>query len=277
MNLNWIESVLYGFISGLSEFLPISSQAHQQIFLHILGSDQRDPVRDLFVNIALLCSIFTACRSLIDQIRRDSKQRYHSRRGRHHSSHRLLDLKLIQNASIPLTLAMLLLSFFRKTSVNLIPISLLLLLNGTVIFIASRTLQGNKDARSMSFLDSTIIGSLGALSIFPGLSRVGLTTSSAIVRGADKQQALNWSLVISIPALVLLTGLNLISAFTYTEGIHLWTNLFTYILSSLGAYIGGYLSIITMRLIASNFDFSGFAFYSWGAALFTFIIYLTVV
>ena len=277
MNLTWFESLLYGLVSGLSEFLPISTQAHQQIFLHIAGSDQHDPLRDFFVALALLLSIYTACRSVIEQIRRDVKQRDRSGRGQRYSSGRASDLKMIQNAAVPMVLAMVMLSFLYRSGGNLLLVWLFLFINGLIIFASGRTMQGNKNARSMSVLDSIFIGILGAASMLPGLSRIGLTTSGAIYRGADKQNALNWSLLISIPALLVLIAVNLISAFTFTGTINLWGDFPFYLLSAVGAYIGGYLSILLMRLIVSNFEFSNFAFYSWGAALFTFIIYLTVV
>ena len=129
----------------------------------------------------------------------------------------------------------------------------------------------------MSLFDSLFIGLFGALSVFPGISRITCTTMSAVMRGADKNHALNWSLLISIPAIILLAALELIAAFTNPGAISIGSNLLGYILSALGAYIGGYLSIKIMRLISYNIGFNGFAYYSWGAALFTFIIYLTVV
>lgn len=277
MNLNWLESLLYGLISGLSEFLPISTQAHQRIYLHILGNDQNDPVRDLFVCMALVLSVYTACRSLVEQIRRELKYRNYSRNGRRHSFNRVSDYRMIQNITVPMVLAMFLISFFFRFTGNLLLICIVLFVNGLVIFASGRTLQGNKNARSMSVLDSAFIGILGALSVIPGFSRVGLTTSGAIFRGADKQNAFNWSLLISVPALCAMVVVNLISAFGMGGDINLWSNFLTYMLSAIGAYIGGYLSILLMRLIISSFDLNGFAFYSWGAALFTFIIYLTVV
>lgn len=277
MNMNWFESLIYGIVSGLTEFMPISSYAHQQIVLHIIGSDSRDPMRDLFVHIALLISLYTCCRSIIDQIRRERTSHSHHRRSNRHNTRTIYELKVIRNASICIVLGMLLLSFVYRGTQSLFTICVFLLINGIVIFISGRTLQGNKEACSMSLMDSFIIGISGAFSCFPGMSRMALTTTSAIVRGANKQHALNWSLMISIPALLLFCGFDLISIFTVTGGVGFWHNLLNYLLSAFGAYLSGCLSIFTMRVIIANYDFSKFAYYAWGSALFTFIIYLTVV
>ena len=54
MNFSWLESLIYGLISGLAEFLPISAEGHQHIMLYLFGGELRDPVRDFFVHIGLL-------------------------------------------------------------------------------------------------------------------------------------------------------------------------------------------------------------------------------
>jgi hypothetical protein len=47
-------------------------------------------------------------------------------------------------------------------------------------------------------------------------------------------------------------------------------------LASLTAFVGSYLGITFIRFLAVKVGFSGFAYYSWGAALFAFILYLTI-
>lgn len=277
MSFSWLESLLYGFISGLTEFLPVSSRAHQQILLHLLGKDVRDPVRDLLILIALLLSLFTVCRPTIEQFRRDNIAFSRRRRQVKITQRSLLDLKLVKNATVPMLIGIILLSFLYKGSSNLLSICLFLLINGALIFLSCRMIQGNKDSRSMTQFDSLLIGISGALSVFPGISRITCTTMSAIMRGADKNQALNWSLLISIPAIILFAVLELTAAFTNSPAINIGANLLGYVLSALGAYIGGYLSIKLMKLISYNVGLQGFAYYSWGTALYTFIIYLTVV
>ena len=52
---------------------------------------------------------------------------------------------------------------------------------------------------------------------------------------------------------------------------------FKCILSVLGAGCGSYFGIMLMRFLAVKVGFTGFAYYSWGAALFSFVMYLVVV
>ena len=49
-----------------------------------------------------------------------------------------------------------------------------------------------------------------------------------------------------------------------------------YLFSAVVAGISAYFAILLMRFLAVNTGFAGFAYYSWGAALFAFILYLTI-
>ena len=37
--MNWLDALLLGIIQGLSEYLPISSSGHLEIFRQLLGSN----------------------------------------------------------------------------------------------------------------------------------------------------------------------------------------------------------------------------------------------
>ena len=56
-----------------------------------------------------------------------------------------------------------------------------------------------------------------------------------------------------------------------------WANLIGYILSGVTAFISASLAIRTIRTITERTGYGIFAFYSWGFALLTFLLYLAVV
>ena len=45
---------------------------------------------------------------------------------------------------------------------------------------------------------------------------------------------------------------------------------------TVASYGGAYLAILTLRFLSVNLGFSGFAYYSWGAALLIFILYMSI-
>lgn len=276
LNMNWLESLIYGLVSGLTEFLPISSRAHERLFMHMFGIQNRDPVRDLLVHGAILLALYSGCGSMFEHLRRERNQRLHNRRGNVRTARILLDERFVKNAAIPMLIGTLALSYIFKTDTDLLAAAGFLLINGIILFASGRMLQGNKDVRSMTQLDSLIIGAFASISAFTGISRVGCVTSSAIARGADRQNALNWAFLMSVPALILLMGMDVLKLFSGGLTINFWGSFFTYLLSAAGAYLSGRCGIKLMKFLTVHVGFSGFSYYCWGASLFSFLLYLTV-
>lgn len=275
MNMSWLESLVYGLISGISEFIPVSSFAHQQIIMHLFGVADRDPVRDFFVHIGMFVAVFTACRSFVDVVRRENAASGNGRHSIIQNSRVLRDWKLIRSAIIPLIVGMILLRYILNLKDNLLLVTLFMVVNGIILFIPNRMVQSNKSAASMSAFDSLLIGCSGALSVLPGVSRIACTYGISVARGAAKKSALHWSLVLSIYALACLCVMDLFAIFSASD-LSFWGNFFTYILSGLAAYAGGSVGIYIMRYIIGRPSGDGFAYYCWGASLFSFILYLTV-
>lgn len=128
----------------------------------------------------------------------------------------------------------------------------------------------------MSAVDSAMLGFSGSLSAVPGFSRVGCTVSFAAMRGVDRKHALQWALLLSMHALGALLIIDLVNLFA-GSGVSAWGYFFNYILAGIGAYFCGYLGINLIRFITIKQNYSIFAYYCWGASLFSFILYLTVV
>ena len=78
--MNWLQSILYGLISGLSEFMPVSSFAHQSILRELFGVNGKDVVQDLFVHLAALVAVIYGCNNLLEQIKRSTRSAQHSRK-----------------------------------------------------------------------------------------------------------------------------------------------------------------------------------------------------
>lgn len=274
--MNLLESILYGLVSGLAEFLPISARAHQAILMQLFGVAQRDPLRDLLVHIAVLLSLFIGCRSLLSKISREQRLSTQLRRNRRRSftPKSALDLRFVKTAAVPMLIVQLLYLSTSAMESKPIFVSLFLILNGIILIVPEYMSHGNKDARSMTGLDGIILGIISGISALPGISRIGAGISYVTARGADRQHSIQWALLLSIPALILFCifdvwGLMAAGIQTISFGIVLG-----YILSAAAAFTGGYLSILLVRLLSERNGFSGAAYYCWGAALFHFIIYL---
>lgn len=272
--MNWLNSIFYGILSGFAQFLPISATAHEKLFLLLSGSEQVHPLQMLLIHIGCIAGIFSSVRNLVDILFKKPKK--HSR-GRSVNSVEVYDLRLVKISAVPLLLGLVILYLFMPLSNNLILLTVLLIVNGVVLYIPDRMLQGNKDARFMSVLDSYLIGISGSLAILPGFSGVGFMYSSALVRGADRKHAFRWAIMLAFYTLCALSVFDLISAFSYTGEPVKFVSLLCWLLSASFAYLGSCFSIRIVQFLSVRGGISGFAFYSWGAAMLTFILYLTAV
>lgn len=274
--MNWLESMIYGLISGLTAFLPISTSAHQALLLKLFGESRPDPLLDLLVHLALIFSVLSAGRNMIDQLRRQYPRQhsYHSGRNIHNGS---MELRFLKNSLFPLVIVFLVLSYSFQLQCDLLTIAIFLLINGIILFLQSRLIQGNKDERSISFLDSILAGFSGALSILPGISHIGVMLTVFTARGIDRQKAANWAILLSVPVLALAACKDILNMISGNGNIYFPGNIFGYVLAIIGAYFAGYFGVMLLKSLPAGKNYQGFAYYSWGTSLFSFILYLTIV
>lgn len=272
--MDWFESILFGLICGLTEFLPVSAQAHETLILKMFGAAATPLIR-LVIHGAALLALYQSCAEYISAIMRERRllRIPPRRRKRQPDLVKVLDMRLLCTAAIVLSLGFLVYPNLSAWRGDLHFIAPALVINGILLYVPMHMATGNKDSRSMSQLDAVLLGLAGALAMVPGISRIGMVTSAGIARGADREQALRWSLLLSIPALIILMGFDAYAIMT--DGLGTVAILQT-VLTGIAAFGGAYTGIRVMRFMAVRAGFSGFAYYCWGAALFSFIMYLTV-
>ena len=271
--MNWLEGLLYGLISGLTEIMPVSSRAHQNILRQIFGIRKIDPIADFLVHLAVLIALIIGCRGMLYRLQRERRALQQGRRKR--SDFRTCyDLRLLRAAIMPLMLLLLCQIFTKDWFNNSLIIGLFSIVNGLILYLAERFPQGNKDSRHVSVLDSIVFGAMGALSVLPGVSRVGASLSYATIRGVDRQHAMSWSMLLSIPAMCIICIFDVVGIFGAVVFATGYTVIAGYIMAAMGAFIGAYLCLFFIRTIVSRLNFAGFAYYSWGAALLAIVLYL---
>lgn len=274
--MNWFEAIVIGLVSGLTEFLPVSSVAHQGILLHIFGCEEAGGLLRLFIHVGAILALFVSSGGLMQKLHREYQlsSRTRRRRNRDVNVQSVLDIRFVKTAVIPLLIGHI---FYIKTMnwESSIPIlSLCLLLNGLILLVPMYLPRGNKDSRNMSALDGILFGIFSAVSVLPGVSRIGTGCSAAIARGAAPQEAYKWSLLLSVPALIILICFDVYAVlFGGVTGIDV-TMIPKCLISGAFAYLGASLSINLLKTLTIRSGLSAFSYYSCGAALFAFILYL---
>ncbi len=275
--MNFLQSIIYGIISGLAEFLPVSAGGHQAILMKLFGLSATDPICIFFIHLGCLIAVFICCRPIFFRLSREFRISVKPARGRRNRDVRTLyDLRLLRTALIPMLLGLLLYGLTMNLGGNLLILAIFMIINGIIIVVPEYMAQGNKTAKHMSTLDGVGFGVAAALSSIPGISRIGAVNSFGLARGADREQTLNWGFALSLPALLLMILFDFIGILSVgfdaiTLGLFL-----SYICAGLMAFIGAYCAILLIRFLTVRTGYMAFAYYCWGAAFLALILYLTV-
>ena len=274
--MSLMASIIYGIVSGLTEVFPVSSQANQMVMRHLFGVAHKEPIRDLLVHIAVFVAIFLGCRGLFTKIRRDQVLAHRLRRNP--SQVRALkgvyDMRLVRSAAPIMMIGLFANLFFADFYDKRTLFVFVLLINGALTLIPVYMHQGNRDARGMIGADGLLIGIAAACSAIPGISRNGAIMFTTLMRKADKQNGVTWALMLALPAMVVLMMIDFISIFTVGVGVITFATLGGYLLSAVFAFGGAYLGVYIIRALITHSDYSGFAYYDFGLALLSFVLYL---
>ena len=266
--MNLIKTLLYGLVSGITEILPISSSGHQAVFRKILGDSEHLDMCNLFVHIGILLALMYSCKPLWDRMRAAGTRRS----GKSAAAN---DRRIVKDATVPFVIVSLALIFLNSGRLSLLWVAALFVLNGVILFLPTCIATGNKDSRSMSVFDGILIGLFGALSVFPGLSRIGTMTSVISVRGAERNHGIVWAIALSIPALLLLIIGDIY--FAITQGVSFYFSyFFHYLISFIGAFIGCCIAVRVVRRLTRMIGLSFFSYYCWGMAILTFALFLMI-
>lgn len=277
MELNFLQSILFGLISGLAEILPVSAQAHKVIMLKIFGAGSEPGLLRLILHMSALAGLYYGCHSHITRMLRAQKmaKRAKSSRRRPLDMRSVMDLSLIKTTVIPVALGFLFYNKLVPFSENMTVIAVFLFLNGVVLYVPQFLPGSNRDSRSMSRVDGLLLGLGGALSTVPGLSCTATVTSVGSVRGAEASYGFGIALLVQIPVTIGLILFDLAALANAGVGSVSFGILIGYLMAAAACFGGVVFAIKLMRKLAESIGFSFFAMYCWGAALFAFIFYLT--
>lgn len=276
MYFGWIESLLIGITTGLTEILPVSAQAHSRILVKFIGKGNIPALMQLFVHLAVLAALYFSCQvHIIKMVRAKKMSRIPKRkRKRPLDTRSMMDFSLWQTMLLPVILMLLICRRMENLSSNMIIMATFLFLNGLLLYIPQFLPSSNKDCRSLSRVEGLLMGLGGALFSIPGFSGMGAALSVASVIGVEKKYGLNMILLMDMGILagkVIYDLMDLFSAGVAGFGI---TGLMYCILAAVAAFLCAFFAIRFLRTLAENNGYGGFAYYSWGLALFTFVLTL---
>ncbi|HBK86194.1 MAG TPA: undecaprenyl-diphosphatase [Firmicutes bacterium] len=264
------EVIVLGLLQGFTEFLPVSSSGHLVIAQDLLNISNPGVVLEIVLHLGTLFSVIIVFWTDIIGLLKGFVSLLLSPTGRRSMSRELVTYRklviLLLVGIIPTAMFGLLLEpVFESLFSSVIAVGFALLLTGIVLFIISRLRPGQRDLSRATFTDALVIGLAQGCAIVPGLSRSGMTISSALARGLTRDAATRFSFLISIPtiagAAVLKIG-DIIHVSSGEEGSLL-------LLGFIMAALSGVLAIRLLVRLLKEGKLQVFAYYVWALGIFT--------
>ena len=278
MELNWLQSMLFGLVSGLTDILPVSAQAHRVLLLKFFGARELSDFVGLILHLSVFAALYWSSRGQFVRMNRARALARVPKRKRKRplDVRSMMDWSLMKTMLIPVLLGLFLYRYVLELDSKLILIALMLFLNGLILYIPQFLPSSNRDSRTLSRVEGLLMGLGGAASILPGISTVGAMVSIASVCGVERVYGLNMTLIIKMFMMVGLMVYDVLGIISNGFGTLSLVLILQCLIMALISFGGSLLGIRIMRRLAAGHGFSIFGVYCWGLALFVFILNLVV-
>ena len=204
--MGWLEAIVLGVVQGLTEFLPISSSAHQSIVGQLFFGGH-DPGA-AFTAVSQLGTETAVVVYFAKDIGRIISRWFGSLFGRvprNDPDARIGWLVII--GSIPIGVLGLLFENAIDTSLRNLWITVAMLAGvGILLWVADRVAKNSYELTQLTWLDGVALGFAQALALIPGVSRSGATIAGGLFLGYKREAATRYAFLLAVPA-VFISGL----------------------------------------------------------------------
>ena len=252
---NCVQSFLLGIIQGFTEFLPISSTAHLKVVPYFLGWP--DPGTSISASLQLgsAFAIIFYFRKEVSLIKKAFFSIFYHGKPLKDDNTKLATY--ISIASIPILIFGLLIKLFWTDfsdsnlrglfSIALISIIMSLLLAFSEIYGEKKKLLNDIKLR-----DIVLLGISQSLALFPGVSRSGITLTSALFSGIERNTAARLSFLVGIPAISISGFVELLSIFRTSSAI----NFIPIIIGIISSFFSSIIAIdLLLKFLSKNNTF----------------------
>jgi len=239
-----------GLLEGLTEFIPVSSTGHLLLAGHFLGFESAGRTFEVVIQLGAVLAILTVYSARLWAVFSEAP---HDPQARHF-------ILSVLVAFLPAVFVGVLAHDFIKTVLFETPllIAMMLILGGIVLVVVDRIAPPTTEPDAMRFPLSMAlkIGIIQCLAMVPGVSRSGATIVGALMLGASKRAAAEFSFFLSMPTMA--------GAFAYD----LYKNRDVLDASAMGEIAVGFVmafisAVIVVRWVLDYVGRYGYALFGW--------------
>lgn len=245
-----LTAVFLGILEGLTEFIPVSSTAHLLLAGHFLGFESNGKTFEVVIQLGAVLAILTVYFAKLWQVARDSLHDPEARRF----------ITAIVLAFLPAAVIGVLARDFIKGVLFETPmlISTTLILGGIVLLFVDRFAPEPRhdDAMKLPILMAVKIGFIQCLAMIPGVSRSGATIVGALMLGASKRAAAEFSFFLSMPTMAGAFAYDLYASRNQLDGSAVTEIAIGFVMAFISA-------VVVVRWLLDYVSKHGFALFGW--------------
>jgi undecaprenyl-diphosphatase len=201
------QAFVLGIVQGITEFLPISSTAHLQVFTKAFHWEELGSKPFVAtIQFGSVIAVLMYFRQLITQVLSGSWAAFQEKDWQRE------EWKLLVGIAIG-TLPALVGGFLLKKALNddnsainsMTTIAIASIVMALLLGAAEKLGSRKRDFNSVTIIDGLLIGLGQMLALAPGVSRSGSTLTTALFLGLERQTAAKFSFLLGIPTLTIAT------------------------------------------------------------------------
>jgi len=247
--VTFIEAIILGIVQGITEFLPVSSSGHLKLAEHLLKLENLKSyiLFDLVCHLGTLFSILIVFRQKIIESLKDQTKFFQ-----------------IVLGTLPLFPLLLILKPIKAVFNDPHYLGYCFIITSILLYLGikkEKAFSQIKLASASPYRDPLLIGMFQSAAILPGISRSGSTISAAKMLGWKSDDAISFSFLLAIPAImggVILESYALVKS---QEPSYADVALSCYIVAFFTSFIFGYFSLSLLRRLATKQKFMYFVWY----------------
>lgn len=251
--MDFLKAILLSIVEGATEFLPVSSTGHLILAGDSLrfGQDTGTAFADAFTVIIQLPAILAVVVYFFKDmfpLEREKRPEMLALWGR------------VLVAFLPAAIAgKLLHDFIESKLFHSLPVAIALIVGGLLLIALEwRGMRGRiASVQEIGLRMSFLIGCFQCIALFPGTSRSAATIIGAMLLGANRAAAAEFSFFLAVPTMAAATGYKLLKE-GFSFSAHQWLLLSV---GCVGSFIVAYLSIAFMMAYIRKHSFALFGWY----------------
>lgn len=211
MLLTIINSIIFGIVQGITEWLPISSTGHMILLDQFINITKDKAFRDLFLVVIQFGSILAVVTLYFNKLNPFSNRKTIVQKRETWT----MWFKVLVGCVPAAVIGLLFDDFIMDKFYNWQVVAAMLIIYGVLFIILE---SRNKEPRissinDMSYTMAAAIGIFQVLAMIPGTSRSGATILGAVLIGASRNVAAEFSFFLAVPVMLGASALKIVKYF----------------------------------------------------------------